>query len=135
MAEFVQHLLMPLKRAESINDIHRLMARNIVNIIGCVKTGLNDNDCFFSVTKGVVTGYFNFTTPKPTGFYSFYVAALRYLEYDPYKSIQFATVTNLKAANRLGIRLSHPTFDIRLHLWNETLVRDIHRNTKCILFF
>ncbi len=39
MAEFVQHLLMPLKRAESINDIHRLMARNIVILFLMFKTG------------------------------------------------------------------------------------------------
>lgn len=69
-----------------------------------------------------MTGYFNFNSSQPVGFYSFYVAALRYMEYDAFKSVRFATVTNPKAAARLGIRMSKPTFDIRLHLWNETLV-------------
>ena len=76
--------------------------------------------------KAVVTGYFNFTNSRPAGFYPYYVASLRYLEYDVHRTIQFATLTNAKAANRLGINesfTSPDSFDIRLHLWNETIVR------------
>lgn len=77
--------------------------------------------------QAVVTGYFNFSMIKPNGFYSFYLASLRNLEHDVHKSIVFATITNPTAASRLGINLSnaspHNQIDIRLHLWNETLVR------------
>lgn len=71
----------------------------------------------------VVTGFFNFDLAKPKGFYPFYTASLRYLEYDSRKTVVFAVITNPSAAQRLGIRLSMPRqFDLRLHLWNETLV-------------
>ena len=44
--------------------------------------------------QAVVTGYFQFSnSTKPIGFYPFYVASLRYLEYDPSKSIEFAVVS------------------------------------------
>lgn len=80
---------------------------------------------FSSSLQAVVTGYFNFSnsSTKPVGFYPFYVASLRYFEYDPHKSVNFALVTNSKAANRLGIHLAENQFDLRLHLWNETLVK------------
>ncbi len=79
---------------------------------------------FFFNIKAVVTGYFNFDSVKPNGFYSFYLASLRNLEYDAHESIAFAIVTNPRAANRLGINLitTSQQFDVRLHLWNETLV-------------
>lgn len=77
-------------------------------------------------SQAVVTGYFNFSLLKPNGFYSFYLASLRNLEYDIQNSVTFAAVTNPSAAKRIGIHLpssSAQPFDIRLHLWNETLVR------------
>ena len=71
----------------------------------------------------MVTGYFNFGEPKPTGFKSFYVASSRYLEYDVHRTVVFAAVTNPTAAVSLGIDPTPPNkYDIRLHLWNETLV-------------
>lgn len=75
--------------------------------------------------QGVVTGYFNFSDAQPQGFYSFYVASLKYLEYDVHRSTRFAVITNPRAASDLGIsELTAPSmpYDIRLHLWNETLV-------------
>lgn len=72
----------------------------------------------------IVTGFFKFDMVKPNGFYPFYTASLRYLEYDSRTSVAFAIITNPSAAQRLGINLpTRQQFDLRLHMWNETLVR------------
>ena len=78
-----------------------------------------------------MTGYFNVSAPRAPGYYSFYTASLRYLEHDIHRDVTFAVVTNADAARRLAIPpLSEPDrpFDIRLHLYNETLVLFLFRN-------
>jgi len=100
---FVQNLLRPLKRIETVTDFYKLLSQH----------------------DAVVTGYFNFTNMKPAGFYPYYTASLQYLEHDVHKTIPFATMTNIDAARKLGINVppsSPEYFDIRLHLWNETIV-------------
>ncbi|XP_046462929.1 thioredoxin domain-containing protein 11-like [Daphnia pulex] len=107
--KFVQSLLKPLKRIETVADLYKLLTQS----------------------TAVVTGYFNFDSVKPNGFYSFYLASLRNLEYDAHESIAFAIATNPNAANRLGIHLitTSQQFDVRLHLWNETLIYPHNENT------
>lgn len=105
--KFVQSLLTPLIRIETVADLNKLLIQSAV----------------------VVTGFFNFDLAKPKGFYPFYTASLRYLEYDSRKTVVFAVITNPSAAQRLGIRLSMPRqFDLRLHLWNETLIYPYNDN-------
>ena len=81
--------------------------------------------------QAVLTGYFNFTQPKPLGFKSFYVASSKYLQHDGHRSVAFAAITDPSTASAIGIdphlpadHHHHRPYDIRLHLWNETLVKD-----------
>ncbi|XP_059353614.1 thioredoxin domain-containing protein 11-like isoform X2 [Daphnia carinata] len=105
--KFVQSLITPLIRIETVADLNILLIQSSV----------------------VVTGFFNFDLAKPKGFYTFYRAALKYLEYDSRKTVVFAVITNPSAAQRLGINLSMPRqFDLRLHLWNETLIYPYNDN-------
>ncbi|KAI9550768.1 hypothetical protein GHT06_004553 [Daphnia sinensis] len=105
---FVQSLLTPLVRIETVAELNKLLIQS----------------------TAVITGFFNFDLAKPNGFYPFYTASLRYLEYDSRKTVVFAIITNPSAAQRLGINLVKPhQFDLRLHMWNETLIYPYNENS------
>jgi len=101
MSKFLEAILRPLERVNRADDLDRLLVKS----------------------NAVLTGYFDFRVPKPLGFKSFYLASTRYLEYDVHRTVSFATITNPTAAAALGIDVkATKNYDIRLHLWNETLI-------------
>lgn len=68
----------------------------------------------------IVVGCFNFAgNIGSPGYYSFYTAALKFLERDPHREVGFAVVTDMKTGAEMGIDWS-PT--LRIYMWNETLV-------------
>jgi hypothetical protein len=68
----------------------------------------------------VVVGHFNFVgIAISPGYYSFYTAALKFLENDPHREIGFAVVTDKETCAQMGIDFT-PT--LRIYMWNETLV-------------
>jgi hypothetical protein len=68
----------------------------------------------------VVVGYFSFAgIAGSPGYYSFYTAALKFLEKDPHREIGFAVVTDKETDGQMGIDFT-PT--LRIYTWNETLV-------------
>ena len=120
--KFLTTILRPLERVETVSDLLHLLTKSHVSFKKAfICWFILRFWCF--IRQAVVTGYFNFTQPKPFGFQSFYIASSRYLEHDVHRSVAFAVVTNPSAAKALGIEPIQPGhFDIRLHLWNETLV-------------
>jgi hypothetical protein len=68
----------------------------------------------------VVVGCFNFAgIAGSPGYYSFYTAALKFLERDSHREIGFAVVTDMETGAQMGIDWT-PT--LRIYMWNETLV-------------
>ncbi|XP_021942555.1 thioredoxin domain-containing protein 11 isoform X2 [Zootermopsis nevadensis] len=97
MIRFLQYVLRPLERITSLSDVMTLM----------------------SVYDAVVVGCFNFAgSIGSPGYYSFYAAALKFLERDPHREVGFAVVTSMKTCAELWIDWS-PT--LRIYMWNETL--------------
>jgi hypothetical protein len=58
------------------------------------------------------------------GYYTFYSAALKFLERDPYREIGFAVVTDVGTAEKTMMVDQVPA--ILLCMWNETLVRILY---------
>jgi hypothetical protein len=77
-------------------------------------------ELYYCHLQAVVVGYFNFAgIAGSPGYYSFYTAALRFLEKDPQREIGFAVVTDKETGGQMGIDF---TPALRIYMWNETLV-------------
>lgn len=97
MIRFLQFFLRPLEQITSHTDLFNLMTTH----------------------DAVVVGYFNFLgNLGGPGYYTFYSAALKFLERDPYREIGFAVVTDIGTAKKMMVD-DIPT--VRLYMWNETL--------------
>ncbi|KAL0278669.1 UNVERIFIED_CONTAM: hypothetical protein PYX00_000422 [Menopon gallinae] len=96
LVQFVKTLMRPLHRIQSPLDIAALIAQHDVVIVGSFS---------FSGNLG------------GPGYYTFYSAAIKMLEKDPYNDIAFAVTTDRETATSIDIEVIP---SIHLYLWNET---------------
>ncbi|KAJ9585352.1 hypothetical protein L9F63_002849 [Diploptera punctata] len=98
MIRFLQFFLRPLEQIRTHDDLINLMTTH----------------------DAVVVGFFNFLgNVGGAGYYTFYSAALKFLERDPYREIGFAVVTDVGTAEKLMV---DEIPSVRLYMWNETLL-------------
>lgn len=97
LVRFLDHLIHPITPIHTRKDLLQLLVKHNV----------------------VMVGFFGFhDSPQPPGYSSFYIAAMKALEKDPDRTIGFAVISNVREAQKFGIK-SNGT--IHLYLWNSTL--------------